>query len=174
MPYVYAIVNHRNRFSNLNRLLQSLEDATAYDPVLSACVCVVLVDYKSDVFAIQEDVRAACIPPWSSHLPLPGTLGPDLYLDEALSDAAWSNLTGVPIKTNSTTGQLAAPPGTAARCADNVYGLDREQALDKLLARYSGESYILRGDNYFDSYSRAGLLSLGMASIKVGGRASER
>jgi hypothetical protein len=167
MPYIYAIVNHRNRFANLNRLVASIEAATAHDPLLAACMCIVLVDYKSSVPAIQEDVRAACLPPWDSHLPLPGTLGADLYLDDASQDAAWSNLTGAPIVTDVATGKLVAPAGAAALCRDHVHGMETHAALRKLLGRYSGASVILRADGYFDSYSRAGMLSLGMASIKT-------
>ena len=165
MPYVYAIVNHRNRFSNLNRLVQSIEAATAHDPVLSACICIVMVDYKSSVPAIQEDLRASCLPRWDSLLPVPGTLGADLYLDDAAQDAAWSNITGVPVRTDDESGKMLAPAGAPKMCKDSVYGLETYSAISTLLGRYRGESYIIKGDSYFDSYSRAGLLSLGMASI---------
>lgn len=167
MPYVYAIVNHRNRFANLNRLVQSIQDATSHDPVLQACMCIILVDYKSSVPAVQDDLRATCLPPWDSLLPVPGTLGADLYLDDAAQDAAWSNLTGTAISTDEESGKLLAPPGAAKLCGDSVHGMDTYAALRTLLGRYTGDSVILRGDGYFDSYSRAGLLSLGMASLRT-------
>ena len=166
LPFIHVIVNHRNRFSNLNRLIESLDAATAHDPVLRSCVCIVLVDYASDVPAVQDDPRAVCIPPWNSSLPVPGTLGADLYQEDSVQDAAYGALLGgVAVHTDNATGQLVAPPG--ARCADTIYGLPTGDALMRLLRRFPGDGLAINATRFFDGYSRAGLLSLGMAAVRT-------
>ena len=130
-------------------------------------MCIILVDYDSRVEAIQADLRATCVPAWDSLAPIPGTLGADLYLDARVQDATYTALLGTFVHTDNVTGIIASPPNASLACERSVYGLTTAAALQQSLSPYSGDSMIVNATPYFDSFSRAGLLSLGMASIRT-------
>ena len=148
LPHMYVIVNHRNRLPNLHRLLASsaaaaLADAGG-DSTLSDCTCFVLVDYASDVPRAAADPRSVCLPPWDSELPVPGTMGADTYLEEGAQAAAYASLGG---------------------CREGLRGLSTAAALARVRRAWPGPAAILNATRFFPSYTRAGLLTLGLSLV---------
>lgn len=104
--YLYVLVAHRNRLHNLNRLLGSIANATEHAAArLRPCVCVILADASTTLSALAgvgpdgdvsgnsaEAMARRCLPPWNSSLPVPGTLGPDLYLHDDEQAAVFAKL----------------------------------------------------------------------------------